>query len=343
MAPAEAAQEKGGHYLTHPVKASPFLPYTPALPRKKRCRHAPLARAFRVPVHPLAPGSPATVRGYDLARLLALATMWSLQHLFNRVAVPELGAGLVAELRVLSAALFLVPVTYMLGQKVELLAHPRAFIRVCFTNNVFPFVCFAFAAASLPAGYLAIFNGTVPMWTALFAAWILKEPLGARRLFAFALGIAGVTMIVNLGPVELSARVLIAAVIALAGAASWGWGGVIVKQHTGEMPAIALAAGSMVYAAFLLSPGWAQAPTATWTLVGTGSAIVLGLVCSGIAYLAFFTLVRDIGPSRTLAVTFLIPVLGVLWGWVFLDEKITASMIVGGVMVLAALRLVLRR
>jgi len=283
------------------------------------------------------------VRGYDLARLLALATMWSLQYLFMRVAVPELGAWIVAELRVLSAALILLPVAFALRQQVKLLAHPRTFFRVGFTNNVFPFVCFALAAGSLPAGYLSIVNGTVPMWTALFAAWLLKEPLGTRRLLAFALGVAGVAMIVNLGPVALDARVLLAAILALAGAASWGLGGVIVKQHTGEMQAIALAAGSMTYSALLLSPAWVQAPTATWTLVGAGSAIVLGIVCSGLAYLAFFTLVRDIGPSRTLSVTFLIPVLGVLWGWLFLDEEVTASMIIGGVMVLGALRLVLRR
>lgn len=283
------------------------------------------------------------MRHYDLARLLALATMWSLQHLFMRVAVPELGAWIVTEVRVLSAALVLLPVALLFGQRVDLLARPRVFLRICFTNNVFPFACFAFAAGSIPAGYLAIVNGTVPVWTLLFAAWLLKEPLKARHLFAFVLGIAGVAMIVNLGPVELDARVLLGALVAIAGAASWGLGGVIVKQHTGEMPAIALAAGSMTYAALLLSPAWAQAPSVTWTLVGTGSAIVLGIVCSGLAYIAFFTLVRDIGPSRTLAVTFLIPVLGVLWGWLFIDERVTASMIVGGVMVLGSLQLVLRR
>jgi len=283
------------------------------------------------------------MRAYDFARLLALAAMWSLQYLFMRVAVPELGAALVAELRALLAAVFLLPVAVILGQRVSLVAHHRTYLRVSLVNNVLPFGCFAFAAASLPAGYLSIINGTVPMWTALFAAWLLHEPLGGRRLVGFALGIGGVALIVNLGPVALDGRVALAAVVGLVGAASWGWGGVMIKQHTGEVPAIALAAGSISFAALLLSPAWAQATTATWTVVGTTSAIALGVVCSGIAYLAFFTLVRDIGPSRTLAVTFLIPVLGVLWGWLLLDEAVTGSMLVGGVMVVAALGLTLRR
>jgi drug/metabolite transporter (DMT)-like permease len=283
------------------------------------------------------------VRTYDVARLVALAAMWSLQYLFMRVAVPALGFELVAELRALSAALFLLPAAIVLGQHVRLAAQGRVYFRVALANNVLPFACFAFAAASLPAGYLSIINGTVPLWTALFAAWLLREPLGGRRMVGFALGLAGVAMIVQLGPVALDARIVLAALVGLLGSASWGWGGVMIKQYTGEIPAIALAAGSISYAALLLSPAWAGATTATWSLGAAASAIALGVVCSGIAYLAFFTLVRDIGPSRTLSVTFLIPVLGVLWGWLLLDEAVTLSMIIGGVMVVAALGLVIRR
>lgn len=283
------------------------------------------------------------MRTYDVVRLVALAAMWSLQYLFMRVAVPALGFGLVAELRALSAALFLLPAAIVLGQRARLHAHGRVYFRVALVNNVLPFVCFAFAAASLPAGYLSIINGTVPMWTALFAAWLLREPLGGRRIAGFALGIAGVAMIVQLGPVALDAQILLAALVGLLGCASWGWGGVMIKQYTGEIPAIALAAGSISFSAVLLSPAWAEATTATWSLGAAASAVALGVVCSGIAYLAFFTLVRDIGPSRTLSVTFLIPVLGVLWGWLLLDEAVTLSMIFGGVMVVVALALVMRR
>jgi drug/metabolite transporter (DMT)-like permease len=283
------------------------------------------------------------VRSYDVARLLALGAMWSLQYLFMRVAVPALGFGLVAEFRSLFAALFLLPAAIVLGQPARLREHGWIYLRVCVVNNVLPFLCFAFAAASLPAGYLSIINGTVPMWTALFAAGMLHEPLGGRRMVGFALGLAGVALIVRLGPVALDARILLATLVGLAGAASWGWGGVMIKQYTGQIPAIALAAGSIAYAALLLSPTWAEATAATWSPAAVASAIALGVVCTGIAYLAFFTLVRDIGPSRTLAVTFLIPVLGVLWGWLFLGEPVTGSMIVGGVMVVGALGLVLHR
>jgi len=283
------------------------------------------------------------VRGTDVARLLALAALWSTQYIFLRVAAPALGTGLVAEIRALAGALVLVPAALALGQQLALLSRWKGYLRVSLVNNVFPFACFAFGATILPAGYLAIINGTVPLWTALFAAWLLGERLGARRLAGFALGIAGVALIVNLGPVALEARTALAAVVSLLGAASWGWGGVMIKQYTGRVPAIALAAGTMSFAAALMSPFWAGAPAAAWTLPATASAVALGALCSGVAYLAFFTLVRDIGPSRTLSVTFLIPVLGILWGWLLLDEAVTFPMLAGAALVFAALGLVLRR
>ena len=65
--------------------------------------------------------------------------------------------------------------------------------------------------------------------------------------------------------------------------------------------------------------------------------MAVGLLCSGVAYLPFFTLIRDIGPTRTLSVGLLVPVLGVLWGWLLLGEAVTLPMLAGTALVLAAL------
>jgi drug/metabolite transporter (DMT)-like permease len=284
------------------------------------------------------------LRAYDAGRWLLLATLWSLQFLFMRQAVPVLGAPLVAEARCFFAVLFVVPWAILTAQRIAPLAHWRDHLVIALTNNVLPFLLMAFGASLLPAGYLAIINGTVPLWTAVFAALLIGEQFGARRLAGFALGIAGVALIVNLGPVRLDAGTALGAVAALAGAALWGWAGVLIKQRSGTLPAMGLAAGSISFAALILSPAWALAPApAAWTLEATLAVVALGVVVSGIAYLPFFTLLRDIGPSRTLSVTFLVPVLGVLWGWLFLDEAVTAPMLAGAALVLGALGLVLRR
>src|SRR5688500_20222397 len=116
--------------------------------------------------------------------------MWSFQYIFLRVAVPAFGTAAVAEGRALCAALFLVPwVVWVARQRIGPLEHWRDHLAVALVNNVAPFVCFAWAASVLPAGYLAIINGMVPLWAALFAVPVLKALLCGLRIVGYDVGI----------------------------------------------------------------------------------------------------------------------------------------------------------
>ena len=284
------------------------------------------------------------MRAYDAGRWLLLATLWSVQYLLMRVSVPVFGTAVVAESRALFSALFLVPWTILaMRQAIGLRAHWRDHLAVSLVNNALPFVCFAWAATVLPASYLAVMNGMVPLWSGVIAAPVLKEPLGGRRVAGFLLGIAGVALIVNLGPLELNLATVLASLAGMAGAAFWGWAGVVIRQRSGRVPAMSLATGSIIFAAVLLSPAWSRVPSPeTWTVGATVALVSLGALCSGVAYLPFFTLVRDIGPTRTLTVGLAVPALGILWGWLFLAETVTLTMLLGAALVLAALVLVMR-
>ena len=285
------------------------------------------------------------MQAYDAGRWLLLATLWSLQFLFLRVAVPVFGAAPVAEGRALLGALFLVPwVVFFARQRIAPLEHWKDYLALSLVNNVLPFVCYAYAATSLPAGYLAIINGLVPLSAAVIAAPVLGERLRGTRIAGFLVGIAGVTLIVNLGPVALNTRTLLGTAAAVTGAILWGWAGVMIKQRTGRLPAMGAAGGTIAFAALLMAPLWIFAPPpSNWTLEAAAALLGVGLLCSGLAYLPFFSLIRDIGPSRTLTVGLAVPVLGILWGWLLLGEVVTAPMLVGAALVLAALVLVLRR
>jgi drug/metabolite transporter (DMT)-like permease len=104
------------------------------------------------------------------------------------------------------------------------------------------------------------------------------------------------------------------------------------------------AAGTIGFAAVLMAPLWTLAPPpSTWTVEAAAAMLALGLLCSGLAYLPFFSLIRDIGPARTLTVGLAVPVLGILWGWLILGESVTVPMLAGAALVLVALALVLRR
>src|SRR4051812_49337291 len=106
-----------------------------------------------------------------------------------RVSVPVFGTALVAESRGFFAMLFLVPwVIFVMRDAIGLRAHWRDHLAVSLVNNVLPLVCFAFAATVLPASYLAVMNGMVPLWAAVPSALFLNEPLGARRILGFVLG-----------------------------------------------------------------------------------------------------------------------------------------------------------
>ena len=262
-----------------------------------------------------------------------------------RVAVPVFGTAAVSEGRAFFATLFLVPwVMWVARERIDARQRWRDHLAVALTNNVLPFFCFAWAATVLPAGYLAILNGMVPLWAAIIAVPALGEPLTLRRVAGFALGIAGIALIVNLGPLELTRQVLLAVLVGVVGAAFWGWAGVVIKQRSAHGAPMGLAAGSIGFAALIMAPLAATAPPpSAWTLEATLCLIVLGMVSSGFAYLPFFTLVRDIGPSRTLTVGLAVPVLGVFWGWLFLQEAVTWGMLAGAALVVAALALVMRR
>ena len=285
------------------------------------------------------------MRSYDAGRWLLLAGLWSLQYLFLRLAVPVFGTAVTAEGRALFAALFVVPwVVWFARLPIRPVAHWKDHLAVGLVNNVLPFACMAWAATILPAGYLAVINGMVPLWSAVFAAWLLGEPFGGRLVAGFALGVAGVAMLVNLGPVVLNAATVAAACVAVLGAAFWGWAGVMIKQRTGRLPAMGAAGGTIAFAAAIMAPLWTFAsPPAAWTAEGASALLGVGLLCSGLAYLPFFSLIRDIGPSRTLTVGLAVPVLGILWGWLLLDEAVTVPMLLGATLVLAALVLVQRR
>jgi drug/metabolite transporter (DMT)-like permease len=285
------------------------------------------------------------VQPYDAGRWLLLAILWSLQYLFLRVAVPVFGAEPVAAARALFSAAFLVPwVVFFARLRIGPIEHWKDHLAIGIVNNVLPFVCFSYAALTLPASYMAIMSGLVSLWAAVISAPVLGEPLTLSRLAGFALGIAGVALIVNLGPMELSTSTLLGTAAAVAGTALWGWAGVMIKQRYGRMEPLALASGSAAFAAAIMAPLLAGTPpTSAWTPEAAAALAALGLFCAGFAYLPFFTLVRDIGPSRTLTVGLVVPALGMLWGWLLLGESVTLSMLAGAGLVLGALALVLRR
>jgi drug/metabolite transporter (DMT)-like permease len=285
----------------------------------------------------------ATVRGGDLARLVALAMIWSASFVFFRVLVPTLGAIPTATMRVLIAGVALVAWLAATGQRADLRHHWRAYLFMGVVNSAIPFVLFAHAAYTLPASVMAILNASTPLFTSLIAARWLGERLDARKLAGIAAGVAGVALVTGGGAIDSPAAWL--AVAACLGATlCYGISGVWLKRNGSTLSPYVVAGWSQLFAGLVLLPAAAYAPPAgPITPAVVANLLGLALLCSAVAYLIYYRLIRDIGPTRTMTVTFLIPVFGIAWGALLLGERITWPVVAGTLLIVGGTAAVLVR
>ena len=278
------------------------------------------------------------MKAADAARLLLLAAIWGASFLFIRVTAPAIGAAATADLRMLIAGAALAAYFAITGFDAQWRRWWRWYILIGALTSAAPFLLFAYAALELSAGMLSVLNATSPMWGALLSAAILRERMSARRLAGLALGIAGVAVVSGAeGSTHWPA---IAA--ALGAAFSYGLTGVVLRRWGRDTSSRGMAVGTQLMGAVLLLPLLAWSPPPIPDSTSLGALLALGLVCTAFAYLLYFRLIADIGPTGALTVTYLIPIFGVLWGALFLGEPLSASIVGGALVVVAGTVLVLR-
>jgi drug/metabolite transporter (DMT)-like permease len=284
------------------------------------------------------------VRPPDVARLVALAAIWGASFIFIRVAVVPLGPIATSELRVALAAVALLAWLRFAGVGLAWRAHWRFYLAVGLVNSALPFALWAFSALYLPASYLVVLNATSPLFGAVVSAVWLRERIAARAALGLAAGVVGVAMLVGLGPVRATPAVLWAIAAGALAALSYALAAAYMKRRPAGVDAAAVATGSQIGAALLLAPLLLPLPPVALPTPAEWIAVVLlGVLCTGIAYLLYFRLIADVGPTRALTVTFLIPLFGMLWGALFLGEAITPVMAAGCALVLAGTALILRQ
>ena len=283
------------------------------------------------------------MRRFDTARLLALATIWSLSFVFLRVVVPSLGPIWTATLRVLIAGAALVAWFALTGVDGGVRRHWRAYVFVGTLNSALPFVLFAYAALHLPASYLVILNTASPLFAALASAVWLGDRLTPPKLAGLLVGAAGVALVSRAGPVVPDAAFALAVAASLGAALCYGLAGVWLKKRGAGLKPIAIAGWSQMFAALVLAPAAALSPLPlSVTPLVAANMLALALVGSGVAYLLYYRLIADIGPTRAMTVTFLMPAFGLIWSVWFLDEKVTLAMVAGAALIVAGTAAVLR-
>jgi drug/metabolite transporter (DMT)-like permease len=269
--------------------------------------------------------------------LTLLGAVWGGSFLFMRVAAADFGPVPLVETRLALGALVLLPFLWRARAQFT----PALWLRIAgiaAINSAVPFLLFAWGAERAPAGIGAITNAMTVMFTALVAFLFYGERISARRVVALAAGFVGVVILA--GGKTAGAGVWQAALAGTAAALLYGVGINLVRRHLTAYPPAAVAAVTLICAALELAPlallTW---PRHALPVSAVVSAVLLGVLCTGVAFVFYYRLIAQVGAARTSTVTYLIPLFGVLWAWLALHEPLTLSMALAAALILGGVAL----
>ena len=273
-------------------------------------------------------------------QLVLLSALWGASFLFIRIASPLLGPQVMAALRIGLATLTLMAIMRVAGERWPW-HHWRELCGLGALTVALPFLLYAWAALHLPAGYSSLLNTMAVPFGVLAAAWMKEDTLSTRKWLGCACGFAGVALIVQLGPLDPTPVLLAAALACITASACYGISTTWMKRATQRMSPLAVAAGIHAAALVLLLPGAVRnLPQAQFTPLALAVVAVMGVVTSGLAYWLNLRVLTQVSPVAAMSSAFMIPLFGVAWGHLFLDEALGPGMLWGGALVLVATGLV---
>jgi drug/metabolite transporter (DMT)-like permease len=277
----------------------------------------------------------------DIALLAALSMLWGGSYLFIRIAVPAIGPAALVFLRVAIGAAVLWAFARLTRRDLAIRPHLGRLVVLGLLNAALPYALISAAELRLTASFAAVLGATVPLFAAALGARWLDERLTPRRIAGLLLGIVGVAVMVGWSPVELTATTVLAVLAMLGGSASYAAAGIYARRTLRGVPTHTLALGQQLGAlVWLAAPGVVLFPRAVPSTAVVWSVAALGVLSTGVAYLLYFRLLERVGPTKTSTVTYLIPMVGMVWGAMLLDEPVTGGMLGGLALVLASVVLV---
>lgn len=275
-----------------------------------------------------------------LVELLLLGAIWGGSFLFLRMAAPEVGIAPLVEVRLVLGAAVLLP--FLWRERARLPRLPWLKLTgIGLLNSTVPFLLFSWAAQRAPAGISALSNALVVPFAAAVAWALYDEPITARRAWGLGAGLAGIVVLA--GDRIAGGFAWPAALAGTCGALCYSLAVNLVRHHLKGLPASATAAATLLGPALLTLPAaWATWPTHPISPVAWVAAALLGVLCTGAAYVIYYRLIHRIGAPRAATVTYLVPLFGVFWAWLVLGEPVTARMALSGALILGGVALTQR-
>lgn len=269
----------------------------------------------------------------NAALLVVLSAIWGSSFLFIKLGVDELEPTVVALGRLFVGAAILLPIAASRGGLGLLRPHFRTVATLGLLNNALPFWLFGFAETRISSGLAGVIQAAAPIFTVLLA--IRLDPTQratGTRLAGIGVGFVGVALLVG----AQTGGQVVGALAVLAASLCYAASALIAGKRAGPIPPLHLAAGQLACGLVLMAPfGLLQLPDEAPPAKAVLAIVALGALGSAVAYVLYFALIARAGASRAILVTYLVPAFALVYGAVFLDEKVTASALAGLVLILA--------
>jgi drug/metabolite transporter (DMT)-like permease len=270
-------------------------------------------------------------RGWFL--FVSLGIIWGLPYLFIKVAVEHLEPPIIVFLRVVLGAALLLPIAIRRGALRpvrQVLGWTIVFALVEVTG---PWVLLSFAETRVSSSFAALMISAVPLVGAVLAQVLkLDDRLHGTRILGLAMGVAGVAALVGL---DVQTGGTIAVVALIVTAVGYALGPIIIATKLQAVPAIGVITTTFVFNAIVYAPiALLRWPTEAVPASAWWSVLFLGVVATAIAFLVFFELIAEVGPTRMTVITYINPAVAVVLGVLLLDEPFTLGIRIGFPLVL---------
>ena len=253
--------------------------------------------------------------------LILLGAVWGSAFMFIKISADDFGPILLVNLRLLLAGALFLPFLLQKKYLAYFKSHFSGILILGIFSNAFPFTMFSYASLGATSNMLGILNGTTAFMTMVVAYFWLKESISPKQIFGIILGFLGILVLVN--PANGSATIG-ASGFALVGALSYSFSGVYIQKYQLNANKFVLIGWAMLFGGLFLTPlSFFNLPDQMPDNNAIAALLWLGIVSTGIAYLGYIRLIEQIGAVRTSTVTYLLPVFSIIWGSIFLQEKIT--------------------
>lgn len=283
--------------------------------------------------------------GKDYALLLLLAVMWSGSFAFIKVGVESVGPLTLTWARLAIAAAILYGWLRIKNQKLPGdLKSWGVFAFIGLVGNALPFSLISWGETHIDSGLTAILMGVMPVTTAMLAHLFIKdEPFTARTGLGLVIGFTGLCILLGADALKGLTAPLFAQLAVVASAICYGASATFTRYFSAHTSGIKMAAGTMLCAflwmtpiTLLLEAPFSSAPT----LSGIIAIAYLGIGPTGLAALIFFYLISQLGANRFAQVNYIVPVLGALWGILFLGEVLSWRLVAALALVLISISIV---